>query len=261
MLHDLRRGSRLIWRLAVAELRGRYAGSVLGSLWAVLQPLTLIAMYTVLFAVVLRVRVGSRGGVLDFGLFLVCGLLPWNAMADSVRRAAGVYSERAHLLRRLPMPPLVLPAARVLGCFLELGIALALFLGVLLVARRPPSLAALGVLGLVPLQLAMALALGAATASLAVLVRDVRALVESLLTIWFLATPVIYPLELLPAGLRRVVAANPMTPVVEGYRALLLDGRLPPASDLGLLAGGALLLFIVGSWIYRRTRAQIIDHV
>jgi len=261
MLGDILDNQRLIARLAVNDFRGRYSGSVLGTIWAVVQPLTMIVMYTVIFAVVLKVKVGVKGSVTEFGLFLICGMIPFNSVADAVRRSAGVYIEQSHMMRRIPMPPAVLPCSRVLTALFELGIVLVLFIGLLLVTGHPPGALAPAFLLLLPMQAAAALGLSLAIASLTVLVRDIGALTESVLTIWFLATPIIYPRSLLPGVLREIVDANPLTPLVEGYRALLLNNQLPLAGDMAYLFVFSGFFLLAGRWIYGQTRAVIIDHV
>jgi len=261
MLGDIFRCRRLVARLAVNEFRGRYAGSVLGAIWSVVQPLTMIVMYTVIFAVVLKVKVGAKGSVTEFGLFLICGMIPFNSVAEAIRRSAGVYLEQAHMMRRIPMPPVVLPASRVLTSLFELAIVLALFICLLLVTGHPPGMLAPALLVVLPLQIALALGLAAVISSLTVMVRDIAALTESVLTIWFLATPVIYPRSLLPGLLREIIDANPMTVLVESYRALLLHDALPRWGDLLYLALVAGFCLLAGRWVYRETRAVIIDHV
>ncbi len=243
------------------EFRGRYSGSALGVIWAFLQPLTMIAMYTTIFAVVLKVKVGARGDVTDFGLFLICGLIPFNLVADAVRRSVGVYHQQAHLMHRLPMPPVVLPASRVLATIIEQAIALALFIGLLVIVAHPLGWRCLALLVVLPLHIAIALGISVAAACLATRLRDVGNLCESLLTIWFLATPVIYPREMVPGALRGIIDANPMTPLVEAYRALILYDRLPSAGASLYLLAFALFTLLVGSWIYRRISHEIVDHI
>jgi lipopolysaccharide transport system permease protein len=205
--------------------------------------------------------VGVEGSVTDFGLFLICGMIPFNAVAGAIRASSRVYLEQAHFLRRIPMPPGVLPTAQVVTSFLESAIAMLLFFGLLAVAGRPPGLLAPGFLLLVPMQLAMALGIGVAIASLTVMVRDIGSLTEPLLTIWFLGTPVFYPREMVPAMLLEVINANPMTPLVEGYRAFVLYNKLPPYPDVIYLTLVSAFFLAMGSWVYRQTRSRIIDYV
>ncbi len=261
MIRDLLDNIVLITRLAVNDFRGRYSGSALGVLWAVLQPLTMIVMYTMIFAVVLKVRVGAKGSVSEFGLFLICGMISFNMVADSIRRSSAVFIEQSHLLRRLPVPPMVLPASRVLVNLMEGCIALAIFFPLAFIFGNPPGPLALGFLVLLPMQAAIALGISMSVACITVMFRDIGALSESVLTIWFLATPIFYPREFLPPMLRQIIDANPMTCVVEGYRSLILYDRLPPMGDILYLFIFAVFFMLAGNWIYGQTRRVLIDHV
>lgn len=261
MFRDILDNIRLIGRLSINDLRGRYSGSALGVVWAVVQPLTMIVMYTMIFAVVLKVRVGVKGSVTEFGLFLICGMIAFNTVADGIRKSASVFIEQSHLLRRLPMPPVVLPAARVLTTLMEQGIALLILFPLCYVFDRPPGALSLGFLLLVPFQAAISLGISTSIACVTVMFRDVAALTESLITIWFLSTPIFYPRDFLPPMLREIINANPMTPVVEGYRSLILYDRLPPAADILYIAIFAGFFLLAGNWIYGQTRTVIIDHV
>ena len=261
MIRDLLDNLVLIGRLAVNNFRGQYSGSALGVAWAVLQPLTMIVMYTMIFAVVLKVRVGAKGSVSEFGLFLICGMIAFNMVAESVRSSRSVFVEQAHLLRRLPVPPAVLPASRVLGTVMEQCIALAIFFPLSWAFGQPPGPLALGVLALMPMQIALALGISMAVACITVMFRDIGALTESGLTIWFLATPIFYPRDFLPPVLRQIIDANPMTCIVEGYRSLILYNRLPPVDDLIYALIFSAFCLLAGNWIYGQTRRVIIDHV
>jgi lipopolysaccharide transport system permease protein len=261
MIRDVLQNLRLIQRLAFNDFRGRYSGSALGVIWAVVQPLTMIVMYTMIFAVVLKVKVGARGSVSEFGLFLICGMIAFNAVADGIRKSASVFVEQAHLLRRLPMPPVVLPASRVLTTMMEMAIALVIFFVLMPMFGNPPGWHALGFLVLVPVQVAFSLGISTAIACITVMFRDVGALTESLLTIWFLGTPIFYPRDFLPPILREIIDANPMTAVVEGYRSLILFDRLPPIGDLVYVVIFGAFFILAGRWVYGQTRAVLIDHV
>ena len=261
MFRDLMDNIVLIARLAMNDFRGRYSGSALGVIWAVVQPLTMIVMYTMIFAVVLKVRVGARGSVSEFGLFLICGMISFNMVAESIRRSAAVFIEQSHLLRRLPVPPMVLPASRVLVTLMEQCIALAIFFPLAWAFGNPPGPLAVGFLVLLPMQVAIALGIATAVACITVMFRDIGALSESLLTIWFLATPIFYPRDFLPPVLRQIIDANPMTCVVEGYRSFILYNRIPPAGDMLYLLIFAIFFLLAGNWIYGQTRRVLIDHV
>ena len=262
MIRDLMDNIVLIARLALNDFRGRYSGSALGVVWAVLQPLTMIVMYTTIFAVVLKVRVGAKGSVSDFGLYLICGMISFNMVADSIRRSSSVFIEQSHLLRRLPVPPMVLPASRVMVTFMEGCISLAIFFPLcFLWGNPPPGPLAIGFLVLLPMQACIALGIAMCVSCVTVMFRDLGSLSESILTIWFLATPIFYPRDKLPELLRQIIDANPMTCVVEGYRSLILYNSLPPMGDLLYLGIFSVFFMLAGNWIYGQTRRVIIDHV
>jgi lipopolysaccharide transport system permease protein len=261
MLLDILTHLGLIRRLAANDLRGRYSGSVLGTLWAVLQPLTMIVMYTVIFAVVLKVKVGAKGNVTDFGLFLISGMLTFNTVGDSIRKSATVYYEQAHIMRRIPMPPAVLPAARVSMTFFEQGISLAIFFVLLFVSGRPPGALSPLFLLLVPIQAALAISLSTAVSCLTVILKDIGSLTEPILTIWFLATPIFYPRDLLPDVLKEILDANPMTPLVEAVRSLVLYNRLPPLVDILYVSAVAGFSLLLGHFVYSQVKNVIVDHV
>ena len=261
MIKDLLKSVHLIRRIAINDFRGRFSGSVLGALWNVVQPLTMIVMYTMIFAVVLKVRVGAGGSVSDFGLFLICGMISFNTVADGIRRSASVFVEQAHLLRRLPMAPVTLPASRVLGTMMDQGIALVIFFALTFVFGSPPGWHAPLFLLVVPIQACFSLGLSTAVACVTVMFRDIGALTESIITIWFLGTPIFYPRERLPGVLMPIIDANPMTAVVEAYRSLILYDRFPPLGDMAYAAIWAGFFMLAGNWIYGQTRSVIIDYV
>ncbi len=261
LFRDVLSNLPLVRRLAVTDFRGSYSGSALGVIWAVIQPLIMITMYTLIFAVVLKVKVGAKGSVTDFGLFLICGMIAFNIVADGIRRSADIFIQQSHLLRRLPMPPAVLPAARVTTVAIEQGIALLIFFVLLFAFGRTPGFKALGVIAILPIQIAISLGISTAIACITVMFRDIGALTDSLITIWFLGTPIFYPRDFLPPMLRKIIDCNPMTAVVEGYRSLLLHDTWPPIADLGYAAAFAIFFLLAGNWVYGQVRGQIIDHV
>lgn len=258
---DVLRSLELIKRLAVTDFRGAYSGSALGVMWAVVQPLIMITMYTLIFAVVLKVKVGAKGGVTEFGLFLISGMIAFNTVAEGIRRSASVFVNEAHLLRRLPMPPAALPAARVLTVLMEQCIALLIFFVLLCAFGHPPGPKAIFVIALIPLQVAISLGISTAIACVTVMFRDIGALTDSLITIWFLGTPIFYPRDFLPPMLGQIIDCNPMTGVVGAYRALLLYDKWPPAGDLFYVSVWAIFFLLAGNWVYGQVRGVIIDHV
>jgi homopolymeric O-antigen transport system permease protein len=259
----------LLRELVRRDFKGRYAGSVLGFLWSFVQPLWLLALFTFVFATVMRIPLtGQRTD--NFAIFLFCGLLPWTAVQEGVMRSSTAITDNATLVKKLRFPSQILVLAVVLASLLHEGIAAAIFVGVLtltgeLAWRGLPLL-----LLALPLQLALTLGLGLALSAVHVFFRDTAQALGMLFTGWFYLTPIVYPLSLVdvsvtvlghPLRIRPWIEVNPLTALVELYRQAFLGGRLalvPGTGALALLAAGALLF---GWWLFRRFRPAFVDEI
>jgi len=236
--------------LARRELRKRYAGSMLGAAWTVLQPLTLIAVYVVVFGFVLRAERAS-GNTIEYVLFLLCGMLPFLAISDGIQRASFSLKEDKTLLEREAFPSEVVPAARVLTASVGelVGLALVVILGVASGVTTTGWFLLLPLL--VILRLMLTLAIGWIVSVLAVFISDLNEVLSLLLTGWLFLTPVFYAADAVPAPLRWTLLVNPLHHVVAAYRAVLIEGRAPVPEALLMLAW-AVVLTVVGLGFFRK---------
>ncbi len=241
------------------DFRARYVNSAMGFSWAVIQPASLLLLYTFVFSVVLGVRLGGVPGTGAFALYLFCGMLPWLAFSEGVTRSATALVEHANLIKKVVFPAEILPAAAVFSALLTELIGLGVFLLAVVLFHRLPGWPALLLPLLLGLQAALTLGLGWLLASLNVFLRDVAQALGLGLTLWMLVTPIFYPAAMMPARFRFVLYWNPLAYLVEGYRAVLLDGRWPPAWHLLALAGFAAAALLAGSWFFDRSRGAFVD--
>ncbi|MCS6926814.1 MAG: ABC transporter permease [Candidatus Binatia bacterium] len=211
----------LLWQMVVRDLTSRFAGTSLGACWGLLQPLILLGLYAFVFSFVYRVRLEGHVGFIPF---VFCGLWPWMAFQEACLRSVGVIIENAQLVKRIQFPSELLVIATILSSFLSQGIGFVLFLVGLAVWQGGVSSSSALFLLPVPvvLQLLLAVALGLLLATGNVFLRDVSQLASAGFTMWFFLTPVLYPLEMVPHQLQRLLAWNPMTEIVALYRALIL---------------------------------------
>ncbi|MGH9942987.1 MAG: ABC transporter permease, partial [Pyrinomonadaceae bacterium] len=241
-LWQLPRRSELVWSLARREIAARYRGSVIGLVWVALTPAVMIAIYTFIFAEVFGARFGERGSPWDYALYLFCGLLPWTAFQETTQTSAGVIVAQSNLVKRVVFPLEALPAAQALAALATQLFGTVVLLAATFIIQRElhPTLLWLPVL-LVPQLLAM---LGAAwlVASLGVFLRDTGQAVGLLLMAWMFLTPIIYPEQAVPERYRALISANPFTPLVRGYRRILLEGAPPDWAGLAYFALFAILL-------------------
>lgn len=234
----------LLGNLVLRDLRVKYKGSSLGFAWSFLHPLLMAAVYTVAFKYVVRIQVEH------FPVFLLSGLLPWTFFAAAVSAATASVAENAPLVRKVAFPRMILPLAAVASQLLQF---LLMYLAVLPVAALLGVAPSASLAALVPvfvLQLVFVAGLALAGATAYVHFRDTRHLLEVLLQVWFWATPIVYPLSLVPEPFRWLVKLNPMTLIVESCHLAVLGHAWPPAAWLGALAVWAAAAAAFGGWVF-----------
>jgi len=261
--------ARAIWSarsvvraLVARELRGRYVGSTLGAFWSVAQPLLQLATYTFVFATVMKVKVADAGAAeVPFVLYLACGLFPWLAIQETVLRSATALVDNPTLVKRVIFPVEVLPVQLACAAVVHQLIATALLLVLMAVMGIPPH-ASLVVLPLLVLtELGIAIGIGWTVASLHVFFRDTAQALGVLMPVWFYLTPILYPQHLVPPFLRPVLALNPLTPLVQAYRDVLLYGVMPSGTAALALGGASLAVLAVGALVFTRARGEFADLV
>ena len=245
----------LVVALIGRDLRSRYKGSVLGVAWSLLNPIALVAVYTVAFQFVIRIRIPH------YPLFLIVGLLPWLFFASALSAAVGSIVDQGALVKKVAFPREVLPIAAVGSQLTHFG--LAYFLVVPLVAAAQVGLGA-AILLLPALLLLLALftcGLALALATAQVYLRDSRHLLEVLLQIWFWATPVVYSLSLVPDRLRPVYLLNPLASFVASFRDVILDLSVPDPRRLAALVAISIATFAAGYAVFSRCQPRFAEHV
>ncbi len=253
------RGMALAAALARRDLALRARGSVFPG-WSLLLPLAAALVSIGILGSVFRMRFsgpdGTEGAV---WLPVLCGLLPWIQVHESVRRGVWSLAENAAWIRGLRFPMAALPAQSVLWGFLLEGILLAVLLPWTAAVAWPWGL--LGLLAILPLQAAFAWGAAAAASVLQVYLRDLASMIALALPAWFYASPVLYAREHVPASLAWLAAANPVTPLAEAYRSALWLGTFPRGADLAALAAWAAAAMLAGGWLLGRLGPRIADEL
>jgi len=260
-LWELPRRFDLILSLTKRELAARYKGSVLGIVWAILTPLVMIAIFTILFAGIFKARFNVDDSPWDYALYLFCGLLPWNAFQEALNLSANAVVSRANLVKRVVFPLETLPVSQTLAAVAnQMFGTVALLLGIVLLRHKLHfTILYLPVL-LIP-QLLVTLGGAWLLASLGVFIRDIVQGITLVLLAWMYLTPIIYPETIVPEAYRPFINLNPFTPLVRSYRRIMLDGAAPDWWGLAYFSGFALIAFILGYWWFARTRKNFADVV
>lgn len=247
----------LLRHFAVRDFRQRWLGSLSGGLWALLQPLLLLAIYALVFVEVLKVRLPDSIGA-GYVAFLATGLWPWIAFSEALNRGIQAIPEHASLLAKVPLPREVLVLAPVVSSFAVHGVGFAAVLVALAALGNP--IAPGGVpLALLAFALLFAFAAGLALllAAVNVFVRDLAQVVAQGLTLVFLLTPIFYARDMVPARIAAALDWNPVAVLIDGVRAplLALDSghRLWPSLLLVALAS------VLGVAVFRRLARHFED--
>ena len=260
ILSSLWRWRRLVKELAVRELRSRYAGSVLGSAWAVLEPLVQFALYFTVFSYFLGIRLEGRPGVGSFAIYLVSGIVPFQMVQECLVRSAGFARAQSGLVRHVSVPLEVLLAGMIVAVAARHAFSLglvalaAIALGTVSAANLPLLAAALVVLLVGTLGLALALVPAGA------FLPDLVHVVATASTVLFFLTPIVYPASAVPEEAARWLAYNPLTGVMTGIRAGFLGLSAPPSALL-LPAATAALAIGAGAAIFARRAGAVRDIV
>jgi lipopolysaccharide transport system permease protein len=238
------------------EVRVRYAQTLFGVGWAVLQPLALL----IVLAVILGRLAGISGGGVPYPAFALSALVPWTFLQTSVSRGAGALITDAALVRKVYFPREAPVLGAVLAAAVDFGIGLALFavVGPFLGARPSAAWLLAPVLGVVFVVMAAGVACG--LAALSAYYRDFKYALPFALQLWLFASPVVYPLSVVPQGWRTwYVIANPAAGVLDGFHRTLALGDLPDPGLLALSLAGTLALAWLGYRIFKALEPNVAD--
>lgn len=239
----------------------RYLGTQLGFFWAIVQPLAMIAIYTLVFAAIMKPAMPGHPSRFAYSIYLCAGILVWQLFSDLLNRSIGVFVHNANLLKKVNLPKLALPIIVALSGLSNFAVVLALFLAFLAAIRGFPTDAILAMLPVVGLVVALAVGLGVLLGTINVFYRDVEQAMSMLLQFWFWLTPIVYPGRSLPGIFADVLAWNPMWPIVSFSQTIFLENRVPPWSTLLYPAAVAALLLLLGLYAFRRLSSEIVDEL
>ena len=255
LVHDLIRHRELIWALALKELRIRYKRSLLGFLWALLNPALLMIILTVVFGSLMRFSIHH------YAIFLLSMLLPWTFFAQSLAYSVESVVGNAQLLKKIRVPKFVFPLAAVIANIINFFLSL-IPLALLIVLLRFPLhwtwlYLPVPMLGLFLFTLGASFFFAAAN----VFYRDVSHIIQIILSAWFYVSPIIYSLDFIPAKHRWLFRLNPMLYVLNGFRLSIYYGLLPSPQSVFMSAACGLVALMIGFAVFRRYEDLFVFYV
>lgn len=245
----------LVWAWTIRTLRGRYQQSALGWMWAIVQPVATVAIFALVFTHI--VPVDTKG--VPYILFSYTAVVPWTLLASSLTDMAMSLVQNMNLVGKIYFPREALPIAALLARVADFGISFLLLVILVIIYGIPASPLGLLFLPLIFLiQVALMLGLGIGSAALNVFYRDVDPLLKLITQVWFYASPILYPVTLVPEKWQWLYFLNPMSGIITAYRDVLIYNRLP-GNYLAPAAGISVLILIAGYWFFKRVEFQFAD--
>jgi len=258
-LDDLWQYRELLYFLVWRDIKVRYKQTALGVAWVIVQPLVSMVIFSVLFGNLLNVPSGD----VPYPIFAYAALLPWNYFAGSLTRSSTSVVNSANLITKVYFPRLVIPIAGVLSGLVDFAIAFLVLIGMMFFYEVVPTTAVIWLPAFFALAMATALGFGLWLSALNVRYRDVNYLIPYLVQIWMYVTPVVYGTTLIPEQFQWLLALNPMTGVVEGFRWALLGGQLAAAAPQDALflisVAISLIVLVSGGVFFRNTERGFAD--
>lgn len=251
----------LILELAKRDFTERYSGSALGFLWSFVYPLINILIYMIIFGSLMGARLQGMSSIWGYGVYLIAGLVPWTAFANTVTRASTVFLDKKNIIAKIHVDLPTLPLFIVISESVTFVVTLAIYLVILLITGIPLS----WYLALIPLiyliQQVFAYALGFFLAMFVVFLRDLKEVVVIGFQIWFWFTPIVYVFSILPPLAQQVLILNPMLPVVSAYHDIFVFQRMPSFFYLALVLIASVVLIVVDYVIFKKLEKDIRDFI
>ncbi len=243
------------------EFQAKYSNSLLGAAWTVINPLAMIVVYTVVFSQIMRAKLPGADSQFAYSIYLCAGVLTWTFFAETVSRTQNVFLEHANLLKKISFPRLCLPVIVVANASLNFAIIFGLFTIFLIASGSFPGVVYLALIPLLVIQVLFSVGLGITLGVLNVFFRDVGQLFGVVLQFWFWLTPVVYPINILPAFAREALYYNPMTSLIVSYQNILVSGLWPDWRSLWPVTLLAVLLCSWGLMLFRKHAGEMVDEL
>lgn len=256
-LRELWGQRELLYFLALRDIQVRYKQAALGILWAIIQPLFTMIVFSVLFGRVARFSSDD----MPYPVFSFSALLLWMYFSATLSLAGNSLVGNANLITKVYFPRVLMPAASALAGLLDVGIGALFLIGLMIYHGIVPGWGAF----LAPLSVAhlflLTLGLSMFLAAMNVRYRDVKYVIPFLTQIWLFVTPIIYPVTFIPERYQGLLALNPVTGIIEGFRASLLATKSIPWDLIGTSWAVTIVILLVGAIYFRKTEREFADVV
>lgn len=243
------------------EFQSKYRNSLLGAAWNVLNPLSMIIVYTVIFSRLMHSRLPGVESSFAYSIYLCAGSLTWGLFAELVGRGQNVFIDNANLLKKISFPRLCLPLTAVCNALLNFIIIFGLFTLFLVASGNFPGVVFVALFPVIMVLILFAIGLGITLGVLNVFFRDVGQFFGICLQFWFWLTPIVYPVAVLPEKIQNYMRFNPMAGVVNACQSILVKGEWPTWSAILPAAILGIVFCFLGMRLFRKHAGEMVDEL
>ena len=251
---EFNRFFNLLWALVLRELKGRYRRSLLGPTWAILQPLIYMLIFTFLRGMF---RIDSEG--VPYVIFSYSALVPWTFFSNAVIRTGPSIYSNGSIIKKMAISREIFPLSGVIVSLVDFLISFSILAGMMVWYHTPITWVLLWIPVLIGLTTMLAIGIGFGIASVGTFKRDIIIALPFIMQLAMLATPVVYPLSQIPDKYQWIVALNPMTGIIEGFRSVIVKGLVPNFELLVVSIVGTVLIWLVALPIFRSVSQYFAD--
>ena len=239
------------------ELRSRYKGSVLGFLWTFLNPLLMLVVYSILFATIMKIQVPQY----PYALFLFVGLVPWTYFATAVQQSTTTIIANNNLVKKIYFPRIILPISVTMTNLVNMLYTFAIVFIALLISQAPVTSLYLYLPLIILIQTILVLAFSIILACVTVYFRDLEHIISILMMAWFYFTPIIYPEDYIPSRYLAFFRANPMMPLIDAYRDILMYNKLPDMMGLLYVFMLSVMILVIGYNVFNVLQKRFAEEI
>lgn len=259
-IRDVIKWHELLWQMVGREVKARYKQSILGYFWVILNPLAQMLVMSFAFSIILRIPTNAASNI-PYSIFLFVALLPWNLFAGSLSSAAGSLVGSASLITKVYFPRTILVLATVIAKIVDFLFASIILIVYMIAYHIPITINILWVIPIFFIQQIFTLGLSLFFAAANLIYRDIQYLLNMIILLWMYASPVFYPVDLVPEKFKIIYQLNPMAVIINAYRQTILGGGEPNYTSLAIALVLSVIILLLGLSYFKSREKIFADNI
>lgn len=237
------------------DIRGKYKSSILGVIWSFLNPLLQLAVYAIVFPLIMK------SNIPNYTVFVCCGLIPWTFFSTAISRTSFVMIENANIIKKVYFPREILPISIVTSEMVNFIISTVIILAFVMAYGIGFSWYIVFYPVILIIQYILLIGISLLVSSITVYIRDLQHFIGILLQLLFYATPIVYGLDIIPESFRWILKINPMSYIIDGYRSIFYYQKMPDFVGFGIVLAISVILCIIGYLVFNKLQKRFAEEL